>query len=163
LSVTREVAAMIPVVKHATESAKSTSQWWRWLLVLPSAIAAYLLIVLPIAQITEVWFLPAAAQDVLSQLVHSLLGPWAFVYVGARVAPHSHFLTALSLTVLNGMLVAAVITAALMRQFPWQQILYVLATSVAGVVVTLFVTYGFHRDAHHESNVPELLDEPQSR
>jgi hypothetical protein len=127
--------------------------------VLPCGIAAYFLTVFPIAKITALPFFSAHAQDLFSQSLHSLIGPWAFVYFGAKVAPRAHFVTALCLTVLNGMLVAAVVTAALIQQVPSQRMWYVCGTSLAGIIVTLFVTFGFHRDEHHESAVLDLFGE----
>ena len=60
--------------------------WLRWILVVPASLVAYIGIQLVTGFSSERLPLPDIAQDLYSQAVNSVLGPWAFVYVGAQTA-----------------------------------------------------------------------------
>ena len=81
----------------------------RWILVLPIAIAAYVVMSLLIGISSEIagselgnW--PGASQELknfLSQLGNSIAAPVALVYVGARMAPSHAFVVAVTLAAVH--------------------------------------------------------------
>lgn len=65
----------------------------RWILVLPAAIAAYVVVNLLVGIASE------GGKDALSQLVNSFVAPAVLVYAGAYVAPVYRFVVAVVLAV----------------------------------------------------------------
>jgi uncharacterized membrane protein HdeD (DUF308 family) len=124
--------------------------WWRWLLVLPGAIVAYILVVIPLAIATDaIDWLPETARNYLSQILHSAFGPWAFVYLGARIAPRHRFITALVLTILQALFLAITLTLGValgytkaMRSPMW----YLVACGVIGVIASIAASVSFHKE-----------------
>ncbi|MEX2663008.1 MAG: hypothetical protein WD227_13855 [Vicinamibacterales bacterium] len=94
--------------------------WLRWILVLPSAAAAYLvvqLVVILLHTLAEFFRALAPIVSVMGnyfpQLVNSIAGPYAFVWLGARVAPTHKFISAVTLAVIVATLSGAVLLLAL--------------------------------------------------
>ncbi len=61
--------------------------WLRWTLVLPVAVIAYFAIQIVVGIGSERLPLSDYLQDSASQLINSILGPWAFVYPSSKIAP----------------------------------------------------------------------------
>ncbi len=75
--------------------------WLRWTLVLPVAVIAYFAIQVVVGIGSERLPLSDYLQDSASQLINSILGPWAFVYPSSKIAPvGKSFQTAVFLTTL---------------------------------------------------------------
>ncbi len=54
------------------------SNWLRWILVLPTAVLAFVAIQVGVGLGSETLPYGDAIQDWLSQLINSIVGPWAF-------------------------------------------------------------------------------------
>jgi len=61
--------------------------WLRWTLILPVAVIAYFAIQIVVGIGSERLPLSDYLQDSASQLINSILGPWAFVYPSSQIAP----------------------------------------------------------------------------
>jgi Kef-type K+ transport system membrane component KefB len=75
----------------------------RWMAVLPAAIGAYI----GVALLTLIFHYLNGDFEFFGQLASAVLSPIAFVYAGARTAPTHHFTTAITLTVLHAVILAA--------------------------------------------------------
>ena len=113
--------------------------WVRWATMLPAALAAYIGAQAVVAIANSFTPLPEFAETAYSQVVNSVVGPLAFVYVGAKVAPRRQFLVALALTVLHAVAIATVITAVLMAGTYSQPAWFLLSTSALGIVATVIL------------------------
>ena len=120
----------------------------RWILVLPAAIAAYVLVTLVVGiaselAASEIVMHRASSQSLgfknfLSQLINSITAPVGFVYLGAKVAPSHRFITAVVLASAFGCLTLVVTYLGVAEGVVWWLILSSVLSIVA-VVVTCIV------------------------
>ncbi len=118
-----------------------TPDWLRWVLILPAAAGAYIGVQVLVAIANSFTPVPEVVETAYSQLVNSVLGPLAFVYVGAKVAPRHQFVAALVLTVLHAVANATIVTAALVSGRHSQPAWVLIGTSALGIVATLILCY----------------------
>lgn len=139
----------------------------RWVAVLPAAIGAY-------AGVAFFTVLQERVLDfpfVICQLTSALFAPMAFVYAGTKTAPSNRLTTAISLTVLHGMLIAGssgIILYQISRgsQYPasdpwWWE----LVRAVVSIVASIGVCVGIARSEGrlHSDSTIEPEHEPFDR
>lgn len=109
--------------------------WLRWILVLPASLVAYIGIQLITGLSSEQLPLPDVAQDLYSQAINSILGPWAFVYAGARISPLGRrFFTSVALAILFGVFTGSVGVLAVISNVQSGQRWWLVASAVVGLV-----------------------------
>jgi hypothetical protein len=118
--------------------------WLRWLLVLPAAVMSYVGIQILVGIQSETLSFPDWLQDLWSQGMNSIVGPWAFVFVGARVAPPRRaFETSVTLAVIFGIFTGVVGVLALLHpshvRSPW----WLGLTAVLGIVIVIATCFQF--------------------
>lgn len=112
--------------------------WLRWVLVFPAALASYLGIQLLVGIQSEFLSFPDSVQDLWSQGVNSIAGPWAFVFSGARVAPSTRaFATGVTLAAIYITFTAAITALALLNPTPAGFTWWVGVSGVVGVVIVI--------------------------
>jgi peptidoglycan/LPS O-acetylase OafA/YrhL len=112
--------------------------WLRWVVVLPTAIASYLGIQILIGLQSEMAPFPDILQDLWSQGLNSIIGPWAFVYSGARVAPRRWILeTGVTLAVFYGIFTGAIATLALLDPTPTYSPWWLAICALLGIVTVI--------------------------
>jgi hypothetical protein len=114
------------------------ANWLRWVLILPAAVFAYLTIQLGFGLASETLPYPDSVQDRLSQFINSFIGPWAFVYSGAKLAPRGTALhVAIGLAVLFGVFTGAIgliaLSAGSARHPRW----WIVATSLISLAIII--------------------------
>lgn len=126
--------------------------WLRWLLLFPIAVAAWFLVQLPIAFLTSIGTLPESWKDPASQLANSIIPAFFLVWLAAVLAPRAPFVVALTVTVLHALLVGSLIGIRLVSKIAFSDpAWWLILSGVLGIITTVFVMLGVHRDA---SQVP---------
>jgi hypothetical protein len=82
--------------------------WLRWVLVLPAAVCAYVVLKMVGAIVDKLLPIPTF----LLTLYYSAMSPVAFVSAGVVTAPSNKFVTALVLTIVNAIFAAVIVTMA---------------------------------------------------
>jgi len=112
--------------------------WLRWILVLPVALLSYFAIQVLVGIQSDTLPLPGSIQDLWSQGVNSVVGPWAFVFVGAKMAPPPRaFETAVTLGVVYGMFTGAVAILALLNSNRVHNPLWLTTAGALGVLAVI--------------------------
>ncbi len=120
-----------------------SAAWWRWTLVLPVAAGAYavaslaVMLVGLLPSLSPV--LPEAVANTWCQIMNSVLPPAAAVYAAAKVAPRGRLVVGISLTVINAVACAVIVTASAVRGAVSPPLWYLVLTGVLGVVATIAV------------------------
>ncbi len=143
---------------ETTEACESSGMpnWLRWCLMLPVALAAYLLIQIGVGLASEALPYPDNVQDMLSQFLNSFAGPWAFIYVGAKLAPHGKALpTAIGLAVLFGIIILAGNVMIFAIESTTHHVLWVTSTNIICLAVVVATCFQVARGAHK----PQKRDE----
>lgn len=119
--------------------------WLRWLAVLPVALTASLVVQIGVGLASERTPFDDIIQDLLSQLANSFAAPWAFVYVGARVAPSGRRLhAAIGLSVLFSVFTGAIVAIALLTRDATHHAWWLVISSTlsVGTVIASCVAVG---------------------
>ncbi len=121
--------------------------WLRWTLVLPAALAGYVVIQLVVGLSSESMPLPQVLRDWYSQAMNSIVAPWAFVMIGARTAPVGRALpTGIALAVLYGIFTGVVAALAVMATTLTAPLWWILLSAVAGVVTVVVTCVHIYRE-----------------
>ena len=115
--------------------------WLRWVLILPAAVGAYIGVQVLVAIANSFTPLPEVVETAYSQIVNSVVGPLALVYVGAEVAPRHQLVAALVLTVLHAVASTTIVTAALVSGRHSQPAWVLIGASALGIVATVILCY----------------------
>src|ERR1700742_15109 len=102
--------------------------WLRWILFLPAAIASYFIGFMLAVLIDEQWPIPSF----LLQFYYSALCPLIFVFTGMFVAPSRRFAIALTLTIINAIFCAVIVTLALQAPATRVPVWWLAVCSLAG-------------------------------
>ncbi len=148
----RDAAIRVRRTRDVTLS--SIPAWARWALVLPAAAAAYIAIQILVAIGNSLTGLPEFFEKAYSQLINSIVGPLAFVYVGATVAPRQHFAVALVLTVAHAIVNAVLVTAVLISGRHSDPAWVLVGACALGIAATIILCYQM-RNAELKGNSGE--------
>jgi hypothetical protein len=110
-------------------------------LILPAAAGAYVGAQVLVAIANSLTPVPEVVEIAYSQVVNSVVGPLAFVYVGAKLAPRHQFVTALGLTVLHAVAITTIVTAALVSGRNGQPAWVLIGAAGLGIVATVILCY----------------------
>lgn len=115
------------------------NNWLRWILVLPTAVGAYI-VVQVLNVIINPWFLGfGTIGNLATQLFNSFAGPVAFIITGAKVAPNHRFFTGLVLAALHTLLIGG---SLMLSIFNYNQYSTPTWLIVLSCVVSLIATAG---------------------
>jgi hypothetical protein len=112
---------------------KPPPNWLRWILILPAAICAYLILAIIGSIVYKLLPIPAF----LVTLYYSVMSPIAFVATGVVTAPSNKFATAISLTIINAIFAAVIVTLAVIRQSGTVPIWWLVVCMLIGIVATI--------------------------
>jgi peptidoglycan/LPS O-acetylase OafA/YrhL len=129
---------------------ESTGDWWRWILVLPSALlahfAAAFVMGIVFGSMSRSWdpdYSDFPNPSFKLTLLRSFLEPAAFVYAGAAVAPRRRFIVSVGLSVLlAGFIIVTFVGATKARDFDW---LYALCNALGLLALVAFCVH-FYRE-----------------
>jgi hypothetical protein len=112
--------------------------WLRWVLMLPAALIAYLAIQAGVGLASEMIPYPDSIQDLVSQFLNSVVGPWAFVYTGAKIAPQGRALhAAIGLAALFGVFIVAINVLIFVIRPSTHPVWWIAGTSVISLAVVV--------------------------
>jgi hypothetical protein len=121
---------------------KPPPNWLRWFLILPAAICAYLILAIIGSIVYKLLPIPAF----LVTLYYSVMSPMAFVIAGVITAPSNKFATAISVTVINAMFAAVIVTMAVVRQTGTVPIWWLVVSMLIGIVATIYLCVEFKHE-----------------
>jgi len=90
-----------------------------------------------------------------------VIGPVFFVWAGAKTAPKYQFVTAITLTVIHAIANGVIVTLVIVTGRAADPLWWLLLTCVLGIVATIEVCVGFHKEelesaARDESGVQSV-------
>lgn len=121
--------------------------FFRWVAVLPVAIGAFFLIQVFVGLISTMR--TGLEVDRWSQFFNSILGPYCFVWVGARMAPFHRFITSLVLAIIHAIVFTAIcVSAILLTEMDSFSKWWLILCTLVGVVATIIacVQYRYVKD-----------------
>jgi hypothetical protein len=113
---------------------KPPPNWLRWVLILPVAICAYLIL----AVIGSIVYKLLPIPTFLLTLYYSAMSPMAFVAAGVITAPSHKFVTAIILTIINAIFAAVIVTTAVVHQSGTVPLWWLVVCALIGIVATIW-------------------------
>jgi hypothetical protein len=117
--------------------------WLRWVLVVPVAVCAYVVLTMIGSVVTRMLPIPSF----ILTLYYSAMSPLAFVAAGVVTAPGHKFVTALVLTVINAIFAAVIVTMAVIQQTGMVPLWWLVVCAMIGIVATVGLCNEFREDA----------------
>ena len=118
----------------------SLPKWLRWILVTPAAITSYFGIQIVVAfihgiaeELDVLSPLVSFMGDYLPQLVNSIIGAYAFVWVGVWMAPSHRFPTSVVLAAVLSLLTCSSVVFLLVQPQLQESLVWLLFTSLLGI------------------------------
>jgi hypothetical protein len=134
------------------EQTNKTVYWLRWVAVLPAAVAAYFVIQFIVAIGHSIGGLPALLVDGFCQIVNSIVGPYCFVYAGARTAPRYSFVVAVTLAVVFAILNGSLLTLAFTSHRYSRSLTWLVISCILGIAATILACVYFHEQDKQNTN-----------
>jgi len=142
--------------EEPTSSSKGSGMpdWLRWVLMLPAALIAYFAIQVGVGLASEMIPYPDSVQNLVSQFLNSVVGPWAFVYTGAKLAPQGRALyAAIGLAVLFGVFAGAITVMVLVIRPTTHSAWWIAGTSVISLAMVVASCLQVAREEGNKSQV----------
>ena len=106
----------------------------RWLLILPAASVAFIGLQLIIALVNSFTPIPEKIIDIFCQFANSLAGPFAFVFVGAKIAPSYKYYISISLAVFYVLFSTVIVYLAIQSQNPADPLWWLITSIILGLL-----------------------------